>query len=110
MSAAALHDTGGLLAPFSIKEAESESRVKLSVGKPRSVEEILDANSTTSKARALPFAERAMASGQLGCRLNLVEPDGVMAHHVVDAEAFVRVAAFDMIVPKFMDPLPSDRQ
>jgi len=39
----------------------------------------------------------------------LVEPDRVVPHRIVDAEGFVRMAAFYGIVPKFMDPLPADR-
>ena len=37
----------------------------------------------------------------------LVEPDRIMAHHIVNAEAFVWVASLDIIIPKFVNPLPS---
>jgi hypothetical protein len=31
-------------------------------------------------------------------------------HRIVDAEGFVRMAALYRIVPKFVDPFPTDRQ
>src|ERR1700730_10188179 len=40
----------------------------------------------------------------------LVEPDRVVAHRVVNAEAVLRIAALYVSIPKFMDPLPGDRQ
>src|SRR5439155_18190184 len=39
-----------------------------------------------------------------------VEPEGVEPHHVVKAEIFVRVVAFDVVVPDVVDLLPRDRQ
>ena len=40
----------------------------------------------------------------------LVEPNRIMPHHIVNAEAFVRIATLDIIIPKFVNPLPGDGQ
>jgi hypothetical protein len=36
----------------------------------------------------------------------LIEPDRIMPHHIVNAEAFVWIATLDVIIPKFVNPLP----
>jgi hypothetical protein len=52
---------------------------------------------------------KAILNRRLSTSSRLVEPDRVMPHHIVNAEAFVRIATLHVITPKFVNP-PGDGQ